>query len=108
MNGVTILNEYFTKSYFPGWCVIIISILLVICLLTTSIGIEERNNYFWVGLCCGVGFAVFLVYGWYVSEQPSSIKEYQVIISDNVSMIEFMEKYEIINVEGKIYTVREK
>lgn len=34
--------------------------------------------------------------------------QYKVIIDDSVSMNEFTEKYEIIDQEGKIYTVREK
>lgn len=34
--------------------------------------------------------------------------QYKVTISDEVSMTEFLEKYEIIETEGKIYTVREK
>ena len=34
--------------------------------------------------------------------------QYKVIISDEVSMNEFIEKYEIIEQEGKIYTVRER
>lgn len=32
---------------------------------------------------------------------------YQVTVDDSVSMNEFQSKYEIIEVEGKIYTVRE-
>ena len=34
--------------------------------------------------------------------------QYKVTISDEVSMNDFLEKYEIIETEGKIYTVREK
>ena len=34
--------------------------------------------------------------------------QYKVTVSDEVSMTEFHEKYEIIETEGKIYTVREK
>ena len=34
--------------------------------------------------------------------------QYKVVIDDSVSMNEFLEKYEIIDQEGKIYTVREK
>ena len=33
--------------------------------------------------------------------------QYKVTIADEVSMNEFMAKYEIVNQEGKIYTVRE-
>lgn len=32
---------------------------------------------------------------------------YKVTISDEVSMTDFLEKYEIVSTEGKIYTVRE-
>lgn len=34
--------------------------------------------------------------------------QYKATISDEVSMNEFLEKYEIIDQEGKIYTIREK
>lgn len=33
---------------------------------------------------------------------------YKVIIADEVSMNEFMDKYEILNQDGKIYTVKER
>lgn len=33
---------------------------------------------------------------------------YKVTISDEVKMADFLEKYEIIDTEGKIYTVRER
>lgn len=41
-------------------------------------------------------------------KEPTGKYEYQVTIDESVSMIEFYERYEIINVEGKIYTIREK
>jgi hypothetical protein len=34
--------------------------------------------------------------------------EYKVAIDDSVSINEFLDKYEIIGQEGKIYTVKEK
>ena len=34
--------------------------------------------------------------------------QYKVTISEEVSMVEFHEKYEIVETEGKIFTVREK
>lgn len=43
-----------------------------------------------------------------ILKEPSGVVEYQVTIDDNVSMNEFNDKYEIIKVDGKIYTVREK
>ena len=39
---------------------------------------------------------------------PTGKYEYQVTINNSVSMTEFYDKYEIVEVEGKIYTIREK
>lgn len=44
-----------------------------------------------------------------ITSTPISYEtQYKVIIDDSVSMNEFLDKYEIIDQEGKIYTVREK
>ena len=44
-----------------------------------------------------------------VFEIPKTYEtQYKVIISDEVPMNEFLDKYEIVDQEGKIYTVREK
>ncbi len=41
-------------------------------------------------------------------EKPVAYEtRYKVTISDEVSMTDFLEKYEIVSTEGKIYTVRE-
>ena len=39
---------------------------------------------------------------------PNGKYEYQVTIDNSVSMVEFNEKYDVIKVEGKIWTIREK
>jgi hypothetical protein len=45
----------------------------------------------------------------YVKGDPTKYEmQYKVIISDEVQMNEFFERYEIIEQEGKIYTIREK
>lgn len=43
------------------------------------------------------------------AQQPKEyLPQFKVTISDEVKMTEFLEKYEIIDQEGKIYTVRER
>ena len=39
---------------------------------------------------------------------PVKFIKYKVVISEEVSMTEFFDKYEIIDVDGVIYTIREK
>ena len=55
-----------------------------------------------------VGAIVGALLGAAFANPSSCISEYKVILSDNVLMSEFTDKYEIINQEGRIYTVREK
>ena len=55
-----------------------------------------------IGAVCGI-FA-----GGIFGRIPTKYEpQYKVTISDEVTMTEFLEKYEIIETEGKIYTVRE-
>lgn len=44
----------------------------------------------------------------YLSIHPTGKYEYKVTITDEVSLNEFYEKYEITDQEGKIYTIRIK
>lgn len=54
------------------------------------------------------GFLLGAVAGIVECDCPSEYEtQYKVTISDEVSMNEFLERYEIIDQEGKIYTVRE-
>ena len=56
-----------------------------------------------------VGSALFgTMVGCSTGEPTEYETQYKVVIDDSVSMNEFTEKYEIIDQDGKIYTVREK
>jgi hypothetical protein len=61
---------------------------------------------FFVGAIFGVLFGML---SGTVTEIPTEYEtQYKVTISDEVSMNEFLAKYEIVDQEGKIYTVRER
>ena len=68
------------------------------------------DHSIFVGL--GTGILVFLAAASLTAvatEKPAyTIPIYKVVIKDSVSMNEFSERYEIINQEGKIYTIRER
>ena len=59
-----------------------------------------------MGIIFGVLFGILL--GYDDGIPTKYVTEYKVIISNNVQLNEFVEKYEIRSQEGKIYTVREK
>lgn len=86
---------------------------LVICFFIGAyISMTECDWFYFVlfsvlGVTIGVSFGV--VAGAIACIETDEIKTtYKVTISEEVSLNDFMEKYEIIDQEGKIYTVRER
>ena len=60
-----------------------------------------------LGIIAGVVFG--LMAGGLFAQITDEVEiSYKVIISEEVSLNDFMEKYEIIDQEGKIYTVKER
>ena len=111
MAGVEILNtETIYNSFIPtefavvgvllGICFLIIFVLTSYCdhpILTTIFGI--------------MGFVLFImsfIGGCVTNKNNIDYIEYKVTIEDSVSMTEFLDKYEILDTEGKIYIVKEK
>ena len=69
------------------------------------------NDHIILGLMCIVlafGSGIVGSLGGTLSKTNISHIEYKVTIDDSVSMNEFLDKYEILDQEGKIYTVKEK
>lgn len=61
-------------------------------------------------LLIGFMILVMTVGGLFIIDDANTTasKQYKVLIDDSVSFKEFTNKYDIINVEGEIYTIREK
>lgn len=117
MNGIEILNENYV--YVTEYCWWLIPVFAGIAFLVTLIMaiIDWRYNGFFddvliliiiiftlFGTAIGVLFSVSCEY----ETDTIDYIEYKVTIDDSVSMTEFMDKYEILDQEGKIYTIREK
>lgn len=114
MNGVEILaSEKIVSETAFGWTGfwITFGIIFIISLSLAIAAIRDK--------CISIGVS-FIVIGLIaasllgasigkIAEKPIAYKNrYKVIISDEVSMNEFNERYEVIDQEGKIYTVEER
>ena len=69
------------------------------------------NDRIIAGLICiglALTFGIVGSLGDTYSKNDINYIEYKVTIDDSVSMNEFLDKYEILDQEGKIYTVRER
>jgi hypothetical protein len=116
MNGVEILTaeEVVTETTTNWWLAGIV--WLVIVVIAGIIGFfcsdyYERYQGAVVGYCLIgvlVGMIPFILIGAFTTKPVTYETHYKVTIDSSVSMTEFMDKYDIIDQEGKIYTVRER
>lgn len=110
MDGVTILNSY---EYLTNDANIVGSILVFIGFLAASIVIfitllNHRSKRFGMEFAILIMFVALTITVGCLIPKKKYETQYQVTVDDSVSMNEFQNKYEIIKVEGKIYTVKER
>ena len=118
MTGVEILSQrnIYVIEY-PWWILAIFTAIgLIVGLVLTiywSFKYKERFGSFHIGI-----MLLFTIGGAFMGLLATSICkyetdvvdyiEYKVAVSDDVGFNEFMDKYEILDREGKIYTVKER
>ena len=117
MDGVTILNEFevVTKTVF-NWSAFWVGVLIGVGIALVEgiiFGLHEKSFLAFICMFLTVGILVSLlmgsISGHIIWPEPVEYEtHYEVSIDENVNMQEFMDKYEIIEVRGSIYTVREK
>ena len=117
MNGVTVLNEFevVTKTVFSWesfwWSALIgVSIGLILAIIFGLSEVSWLAFFIGVGVYCTVlGFLFGLLGGFVAKPKPVEYEtHYEVSNNETVNMQEFMDKYEILETRGSIYTVREK
>ena len=116
MTGIEILaiREIATEFAF-NWNAFLITFSVILGMFVLIGIFISLVSYDWSNLIGGIvaGAAIGMLIGaWFgdaVLRIPVTYKtQYKVTISDEVSMNEFLEKYEIIDQEGKILTIRER
>ena len=116
MEGVYILStkevvaEYaFNWTWF--WVVaVVVGVFMLVYSIIKVVGDDCKWWLIPILTVVGVMFgAVFGVMAGELTQEPIAYEtEYKVIVTDEVKMGEFLEKYEIVDSEGQIYTVKEK
>ena len=110
MNGVEILSsEIIYNTILPEWCIALAFILGMAFIVATIFAFID--GYDILGCICLVMVIASIIVaclGGTLSKTDISHIEYKVTIDDSVSMNEFLDKYEILDQEGKIYTVKER
>ena len=116
MNGVEILatekvvSEYslcFSWDLFWGMYLTVLGFFIFISILYLMAGhVEIGLGLIIISIFAGA--LISFIIANYTQEPIAYKNQYKVTISDEVKMNEFYEKYEVIDQEGKIYTVEER
>ena len=113
MTGVEILaieeavvsNEF---NYRLFGFLLTISIAVIVIIYLAAFGTERFiDNIEFLGIALAIVIGICVLTGWATAKSQYET-QYKVSVSDEVSMNEFLEQYEIIEQQGKIYTVRER
>ena len=114
MNGVEILaTEEVATAFTFNWvgCFIWFGVALGAFIIAGAIASLVHDDVVLLGAMAIVGIifsvAIGVLIGFCDGTPTEYETQYKVTISDEVPMNDFLERYEIIDQEGKIYTVRE-
>lgn len=116
MDGITILSVGEYVETIGGACSVASVLLWIFGILMLLLGmIIFLSSKECFSFCAGI-FVLFISGATLVAanqkyknnDSTINIPQYKVIISDSVSYNEFAEKYNVLEVEGKIYTVIDK
>ena len=110
MNGVEILSqETIYNTILPEWCLTVGLVFGVVCIvIATRCFVDGYDIIAAIFLIIVVACVVVACLSGTHSKTDISHIEYKVTIDDSVSMNDFIDKYEILDQEGKIYTVKER
>lgn len=120
INGITLLNaipvtdhSHIISTIF--WMIIGMAIITLIMFwiffeidLNTMKDTEVEANIFGGAFCVTLVCALIMAIIWSCSEVPTGEYRYQVTIDEDTNFVEFYEKYDLIEQEGKIYTIELK
>ena len=110
MDGVTILatEQVVSSSTFNWWAFVIVFVAIALFALLFGYVYDvlgEALLYVLFGACCIIGGVI----GGFGFSIPTAYEtQYKVTVTSDVSMAEFYERYEVIEQEGLIFTVKEK
>ena len=109
MAGIEILNSFEVPiEYTFNWVAALVAVIIIAIIITILAIITDVD--WWIGFI--VSFLVGILLGIIVgceTEVPSKYEtHYDVLISEEVLLMDFLEEYEVVGQEGKIYTIRER
>lgn len=115
MNGIEILSQSEAVAELAyNWTAFSL-VLIIMSTIGIVLGIiigKQEKSYFIAAVIISLNISFGLIPSFIAGREYSTPVEYKtqyrVTIDETVSMIEFYERYEIVEQEGKIFTIEEK
>ena len=109
MEGVNILTQTEIMVY-PEWHTIAVIVALIATMSGFGLAFGSRDGWpLMVGLYFTTcGFVALLVFGLGSYKEPAGRYRYQATISDEVSLNDIYERYEIVDKDGELWTLEDK
>lgn len=105
--GVTVLNTYITNPMDgEAWAIIILSLLFCVMVGIGGAYMISKGDSFGVPLLITALFAVIGLGGLASYEIKHPQTAYEITISNEVNLNEFLDNFEIIDRRGEIYVVK--
>ena len=119
MDGITILSTgtkvinmgeeyYFSPNILSFLGLAVIIALVVGCCLFIKYTIKEKDGSFLVGSGLCLLFILLFINITFSHQVTKTIPEYKVTIDKNVSLVEFYDKYTVLEQDGMIFTIIDK
>lgn len=111
MDGITVLSQneiMITPTW--TWAITMIGFIIFAISLIIALNVNQKiiETIFGISsICCFILFIVGICCMCFV-ETKTGEYTYKVIISDEVNFVEFNNKYEIIDQDGLIYTIKKR
>ena len=110
MNGVEILHTQLVYDCLisPIWALVCLAAIVIISAIgALTVDYHKVQTVLKVLVVIAVAMLIVCIIGAFIKTDVVAT-HHMVIISDDVNMNKFLDKYEILDQEGKIYTVKER
>lgn len=105
IDGITVLTNVTVSDFNPApWLGVFIGLIVAFIIIYSKVSYSDKQNV--LCLCCEV-FVFFLIL--FVGNiQYSKVDAIQCTIEDYVTINEVYDKYDVIDKQGEIWTLKEK
>lgn len=107
IDGVTVISTVDNTVNVPLMVVFVLLLSVIVGVVFQVIFDINSTNVFRSAVFSGIAFC-FIMCIYFAIKPPQQDLCYEVVVDETVSMSEFFDKYDVISIDGNVYTIKEK